>query len=311
MDAIPDLRIGTSGWHYPAGRGTWNGVFYPPRRASGRASVDELAFYAEHFDTVEVNATFYRVPAPETTRDWAARTPPGFVFAVKLHQRFTHPSPAAPPGHRPDASHAEAEAFARAIEPLAAAGKLGPLLAQFPASFRNTPDAQAHLDWLLRTFTGIPMAVELRHATWSEDAPAVAALLAAHGASWVQIDEPKFRSSIRQAFRPDPPTFFYGRLHGRNAAQWWDHEAAEDRYNYLYTAEELDPLADAIDEARRVVKKLFVYLNNHFEAKGVANAAMLRHRLGLEVPGTYPDTFLDRFPALRGVAAGERRRTLF
>ena len=112
MDTIPDLRIGTSGWHYPAGRGTWNGVFYPPRQASARASIDELAFYAEHFDTVEVNATFYRVPAPETTRDWAARTPPGFVFAVKLHQRFTHPSPATPPGHRPEASHGEAEAFA-------------------------------------------------------------------------------------------------------------------------------------------------------------------------------------------------------
>lgn len=313
MSESPILRIGTSGWHYPSGHGAWNGVFYPPRRASGRSPIDELAFYAEHFDTVEVNSTFYRVPGPEMTRAWASRTPRGFEFAVKLHQRFTHPQmhAASTGGDVPAVSRADAEDFARAIEPLAEAGKLGPLLAQFPPSFKRTPDACDHLVWLLEQFDGIPLAVELRHATWSAEAEATAALLARHGAAWVQIDEPKFRSSIRQSFRPDPPTFFYARLHGRNAEQWWDHEAAEDRYNYLYSAEELDPIADAIDEARRLVKKLYVYLNNHFEAKGVANAAMLRHRLGLEVPGAYPDTFLQHFPDLRGVVAGERRRTLF
>lgn len=313
MTETPGIRIGTSGWHYPSGHGTWNGVFYPPRRASGRSTIDELAFYAEHFDTVEVNSTFYRVPGPEMTRAWAARTPRGFEFAVKLHQAFTHASmqPGASAGERPPATRDDAEAFARAIEPLAEAGKLGPLLAQFPPSFKNTPESRDHLAWLLEVFDGVPVAVELRHATWSEDAAATRAQLAAHGAAWVQIDEPKFRSSIHQDFRPDPPTFFYARLHGRNAAQWWEHEAAEDRYNYLYTAEELDPIAEALDEARRLVRKLYAFLNNHFEAKGVANAAMLRHRLGLELPGAYPESFLERFPELRGVVAGERRRTLF
>lgn len=225
------IRIGTSGWHYPSGQGTWNGVFYPPRRTAGRSTIDELAFYAEHFDTVEVNSTFYRVPAPEMTRAWAARTPRGFEFAVKLNQKFTHPAMHAGTagGDAPAATRADAEEFARAIEPLAAAGKLGPLLAQFPPSFKNTSAARDHLGWLLEQFDGIPMAVELRHATWSEDAAAARALLSAHDAAWVQIDEPKFRSSIRQDFTPDPPTFFYARLHGRNAAQWWDHEAAEDR----------------------------------------------------------------------------------
>jgi len=111
------LRVGTSGWSYPAGRGTWNGVFYPtpgsppvvgepptgsdfaltaptPPRASRLASraraFDELAYYAEHFDTVEVNSTFYRVPTPSVTASWARRTPPDFEFAVKLYQKFTH-----------------------------------------------------------------------------------------------------------------------------------------------------------------------------------------------------------------------------
>lgn len=313
MDTPAVLRVGTSGWHYPSGRGTWNGVFYPPRRPSGRSAIDELAFYAEHFDTVEVNSSFYRVPAPEVTRAWAARTPPGFEFAVKLYQKFTHPAmhAAATGAGWPAVSHQDAEEFAHAIEPLAEAGKLGPLLAQFPPSFKRTPETCDYLAWLLDVFRGIPVAVELRHASWSDERAATAALLAGQGAAWVQIDEPKFGSSIRQSFAPDPPTFFYGRLHGRNAAQWWTHEATEDRYNYLYTAEELDPFAEALDVARRVVKKLYLYLNNHFEAKGVANAAMLRHRLGLDLPGTYPESFLETFPALRGLVVEAPRERLF
>ena len=84
-----ELRIGTSGWNYPSGKGTWNGVFYP--RGRGRKGFDELAFYAEHFDTVEVNSTFYGQPRAEVCRAWAARTPRGFEFSVKLYQKFTHP----------------------------------------------------------------------------------------------------------------------------------------------------------------------------------------------------------------------------
>src|SRR5215813_3654522 len=85
-----DLRIGTSGWNYPSGRGTWNGIFYPPSRGRARG-FDELSFYAEHFNTVEVNSTFYGQPRPEVTRSWVARTPPSFDFSIKLYQKFTHP----------------------------------------------------------------------------------------------------------------------------------------------------------------------------------------------------------------------------
>ena len=87
---VGDLRIGTSGWSYPAGKGTWNGVFYPDAGARPKG-FDELRFYAEHFDTVEVNSTFYGQPRASVTRTWAERTPPGFVFSVKLFQKFTHP----------------------------------------------------------------------------------------------------------------------------------------------------------------------------------------------------------------------------
>src|SRR5437773_948194 len=85
-----NVRVGTSGWNYPTGRGTWNGVFYPPARGRGK-TFDELSYYAEHFDTVEVNSTFYGQPRAEVTRSWVARTPAGFEFSVKLYQKFTHP----------------------------------------------------------------------------------------------------------------------------------------------------------------------------------------------------------------------------
>src|SRR5690242_1254888 len=85
-----DLRVGTSGWNYPSGRGTWNGVFYPKPRQRAKG-FDELSFYAEHFDTVEVNSTFYGQPRAEVCRGWAQRTPAGFEFSVKLYQKFTHP----------------------------------------------------------------------------------------------------------------------------------------------------------------------------------------------------------------------------
>src|SRR5438094_9021971 len=85
-----DLRIGTSGWNYPSGQGTWNGIFYPRGRRRPKG-FDELAFYAEHFDTAEVNTTFYGQPRADVCRGWAERTPAGFEFSVKLFQKFTHP----------------------------------------------------------------------------------------------------------------------------------------------------------------------------------------------------------------------------
>jgi len=305
------LKIGTSGWSYPGGRGSWNGVFYPVPpvagaqrpRAPSRGGFDELAYYAERFDTVEVNSTFYRVPATHVAASWARRTPSGFEFSVKLYQKFTHPAMFAEASAGADATvrAADVDAFRQALDPLASAGKLGPLLAQFPPAFTATPEALEYLGWLLHAFRDYRLAVELRHRTWSDRREETLALLDGHEAAWVQIDEPKFRFSIRQDFRPNVPGFAYMRLHGRNAAQWWDHDAAEDRYNYLYSAEELEPFAEAARAARQLVRKLYLYMNNHFEAKAVANAVMLKQRLDVPITGEYAAAFVERYPALRGV----------
>jgi uncharacterized protein YecE (DUF72 family) len=307
---VPVIRVGTSGWNYPSGRGTWNGAFYPPREGRPRG-FDELRFYARFFDTVEVNSTFYGQPRPEVTRKWAERTPAGFEFTVKLYQKFTHPTmfreAAAKQSPEADAAwldqlavlhQADVDEFRRGVAPLAEAGKLGALLVQFPPSFKATPAAVDYLAWLLRTFVEHPAAVELRHRSWSDASAETAALLDAYGAAWVQIDEPKFRFSIRQDLAPTGEGLYYVRLHGRNAAQWWDHAASEDRYNYHYNAGELAPFAEAAAAARGRVKKGYLMFNNHFAAQAVANAVQLRQQLGDPVSEPLPPDLVARFPEL-------------
>lgn len=293
------IRVGTSGWSYPSGNGTWNGIFYPTREKR----FDELAFYARHFDTVEVNSSFYRVPAASTTASWARRTPKDFEFSLKLYQKFTHPEMfLKATGMDPaDLDRTDVDAFRQAIDPLVTAGKLGALLAQFPASFKNEPSSRAYLEWLLRAFRDYPLAVELRHRSFSEDPGEAMQLLQEYGAALVQIDEPKFRDSIRQNRLPNVRTLYYMRLHGRNAAQWWSHDKSEDRYNYLYSASELDPIVDTIEASSREVKKTYVYANNHFSAKSVANAATIKNKLGQPLEGEYPEAFVDRYPDLKGL----------
>jgi uncharacterized protein YecE (DUF72 family) len=309
-----DLRIGTSGWNYPSGRGTWNGIFYPPAR--GRAKgFDELSFYAEHFNTVEVNSTFYGQPRVEVSRAWAGRTPANFEFSVKLYQKFTHPGmfkkamaralpPDAADGAVLDAlarpNQADLDAFRSGIEPLASAGKMGALLAQFPPSFKDSPAARDYLSDLMRAFGDYPVAVELRHRSWSDAIGETLTLLNTFGAAWVQIDEPKFTFSIRQNYLPNVKGFYYMRLHGRNVEKWWRHDKSEDRYDYLYSSEELKEFSETANAARALVKKTYLYTNNHFSAKSVANAAMIKQQLGEPLEGEYPPEFVARYPELAG-----------
>ncbi len=294
-----ELRIGTSGWSYPTGRGTWNGVFYPLPEDRDRG-FDELRFYAERFNTVEINSTFYGQPRAHVALGWVKRTPPGFEFSVKLYQKFTHPNMAADQGA---VGRADLDAFRAGIEPLAAAGRLGALLAQFPASFHDSEAARAYLEWLMRALADYPLAVELRHRSWSDDAAGTRALLDAHGAAWVQIDEPKFESSIRQDWATNRSDVFYARLHGRNAAQWWEHDQPEDRYNYLYSEEELAPIARKVRAAGAKAKKAYLYMNNHFSASAVANAVMLKRLLDEPVSARMPVELVERYPVLEGTVA--------
>ena len=312
------LRIGTSGWSYPTGKGTWNGLFYPATRSkrAGTNRFDELTFYAEHFNTVEVNTTFYGPPRAEISAAWVERTPPEFEFSLKLYQKFTHPkmfreaAVKSAPGAEGSlldllatVTRSDIDEFRSGIEPLASSGKLGALLAQFPPSFKAGSASRDYLTDLLRAFGDYRVAVELRHSSWSDQFGDTLTLLNAFNAAWVQIDEPKFRFSIRQNYLPNVTGFYYMRLHGRNAAQWWHHDKTEDRYNYLYSPDELKEFSETADAARELVKKAYLYTNNHFAAKSVVNAVMLKAQLGDPVEGSYPQTLVERYPEIRDLVS--------
>ena len=167
--------------------------------------------------------------------------------------------------------------------------------------FKNGEVERDYLAALLRAFDGYAVAVELRHRTWSDALPDTLEVLNSFGAAWVQIDEPKFRMSIRQNYLPNVRGFYYLRLHGRNAAQWWHHERAEDRYNYLYSGGELQEFTDTLDAARRIVKKAYLYMNNHFAAKSVANAVAVKHLAGEAISGDFPPELIERYPFLKPI----------
>ena len=293
------LRIGTSGWNYPGGRGTWNGIFYPLPE-DREPGFDELRFYAERFNTVEVNSTFYGQPRVNASLGWVKRTPADFVFAVKLYQKFTHPRVSIEEG---PVTQADVDAFKGGIEPLASSGKLGPLLVQFPFSFQRTDEAVDYLGWLLTAFKTYAIAVELRHRSWSDAAAETATLLGEHRAAWVQIDEPKFQSSVRQDFSAGVSDIYYVRFHGRNAREWWDHAESEDRYNYFYSEDELAPLAEKARSARAMAKKVYLFMNNHHSAQSVANATMLKKLLNEPITARMPVELVERFPDLAAIVS--------
>ncbi len=289
------IRIGTAGFSYPTGAGKWTGVFYPK-------GVDPLSFYAHFFDMVEINNTFYRPPDASVTRAWVSKTPDDFLFAVKLFQKFTHPKMfEEATGEAAAVIAADYEEFDRGIEPLAAAGKLGPLLAQFPASFKRDDASIHHLEKLLDRFSRRQVVVELRHRSWTED-DSVAKLLAAHEASWVHIDEPKFRTRIRDVPEVGPVGYF--RFHGRNAKDWWRGDR-ETRYNYLYSPGEMADLTQDVVAVADAARSTHVAFNNHYRAKAVANALEMRVLLGQEVPDDIPEPLLAEYPDLARLIKSE------
>ncbi|MFH0914596.1 MAG: DUF72 domain-containing protein [Chloroflexota bacterium] len=273
MTNLPQLYIGTSGWSYPRGEGTWTGYFYP------RGRIDELEYYSQFFRTVEVNSSFYRPPDPATVHRWVKRVPEGFLFTVKLWQKFTHPRMyRTATGEEAVISREDVDLFQRSLEPLVESGKLGALLAQFPPSFTNDPYERQVLRAVIRTFGHYPLAVELRHRSWSDD-PDTARLLREHNVAWVNIDEPQFRFSIAKDL-PLTSDLAYFRFHGRNAEMWWQGDS-ETRYQYLYSGEEIQELADRLRRASAQAKLTFTFFNNHWQGYAPRNALDLMKSLGL------------------------------
>ena len=273
---MAQIYIGTSGWSYPEGEGTWKGYFYP----SG--TKNELAYYSQFFNTVEVNSSFYRPPNPLIAANWVKRTPSGFLFTVKLWQKFTHPKMYQEScGEEADISLDDIDMFRQSLEPIVKANKMGALLAQFPPSFKNDGFGRGILKIIAKHFGEYRLAIELRHKSWSDD-PEIAGLLRTHNIAWVQIDDPKFSTSIA-AELPVTADFAYFRFHGRNAEMWWKG-TTETRYQYLYSPAEISELAEKVKAAGQKTSLTFAFFNNHWKAYAPHNAGdMIK---ALQIPFT-------------------------
>jgi uncharacterized protein YecE (DUF72 family) len=280
------IRIGTAGWSYP----DWEGRVYPSPKPRG---FDPLAYLAHYFEAIEINSTFYRIPAATLTRSWAARVAayPNFRFTAKLWQGFTHEG---------RASASDEAAFKRAMLPLQEAEKLGAVLMQFPYRFHHTAENRARLRQLARALGDFPLVVELRHRSW--DSPSAYHFLRELGVGFCNIDQPQVSYSLGLT-HVVTGAVGYLRLHGRNAAMWFAEEADRDaRYDYRYTAAELDELAAVVERLSQQAGDTYVIANNHFRGQAALNALELGYRLRRQ-PVQAPLPLLQTYPELQRLAA--------
>jgi len=282
---IKKVHIGPAGWSYK----DWEGVVYPKKAGS---KFDPLSYLAQFFDTIEINSSFYRPPTSTTTKSWARRVADNsaFTFTAKLHRVFTH--------ERGKATVEDEKAFREAMDPLVEAGKLGAILIQFPWSFKNTDEERAYLMRLLTQFQEYPLVLEVRHVSWNT--PAIYEELEERGVGICNIDQPLFSKSIKPA-AVTTSGIGYVRLHGRNYADWFREQAPrDDRYNYLYSLDELDPWITRIKEVAKQTRESYVITNNHFLGKAVVNALEIKSILaGKKVPAPLP--LFEKYPQLEAV----------
>jgi len=319
--SIP-VRVGTCSWADELLTKYW----YPP---SERTAEGRLRYYAERFDTVEVNSTYYRLPAAQMAERWAERTPDGFTMHVKAFATMTrHPvkPDAVPPELRDDAPVDEKgrvdrmprefrgeffRLFREALEPLRSAGKLGGILMQFPPYFVFRDRSLEYLEWAHEQLGGDEMLVEFRHASWldEENRAATLSFLEQRGMAFVVVDAPRTggRNVLPTVVAVTSPTA-YVRFHGRNAKTWNVRGgSAAERFDYLYPREELEEWAEPMVELSQKAEQAFAMVNTNNRSnvptplgdeeivvQGPANAELLRSVLADHgVPVTQP-----------GVAAG-------
>jgi uncharacterized protein YecE (DUF72 family) len=272
------IRIGPAGWSYK----DWEGTVYPPHGSK----FDHLAYLASFFDTIEINSPFYRIPPPTHSKSWVRRVAdnPNFKFTTKVFRGFTHD----------DASLADADvtAFRHYLDPLADANRLGAVLLQYPWSFKNGDESRDKLAALFNAFDGYPLALEVRHSTFQNEE--FLQFLNEHDVAWVNVDQPLFHDSVKPSDTMTGP-LAYARLHGRNYEKWFAHGETWERYNYLYSKEELSPWVDRI-QTMASAKETYVVTNNHFRGQAIVNAVELEESLGLDakMPPQLKETYPDR-----------------
>ncbi|MGZ4810486.1 MAG: DUF72 domain-containing protein [Thermoanaerobaculia bacterium] len=278
MASLHTIRVGPAGWSYT----DWEGIVYPKHGSR----FDQLAYLASFFDTIEINSPFYRIPPPTHAKSWVRRVAanPDFKFTSKIFRDFTHSSA--------EISADDVRAFRTYLDPLMDAHRLGAILLQFPWSFKDSPESRAHLAKLFAAFDLYPKALEVRHATFQSDE--FIQWLDDHQVSWVNVDQPLFHESVKPADTVTGPVA-YVRLHGRNYEKWFAHTESWERYNYLYSTDELAPWVDRIQTMAQT-RETYVITNNHFRGQAIVNAADIKAALGqsAKLPPQLKETYGER-----------------
>jgi len=301
-----NIHIGPAGWAYK----DWEGTVYPEQMKKEKHPVEYLAQY---FDLIEINTSFYGHIRPEVGKLWckkASAVKPDFLFTAKLNRAFTH-SPIAVLESTSAATirfdPKDVDDAKRGLDSIAQEKMLGALLMQFPISFKNTNENRDHLDVLIRTFIEYPLAVEVRHASWTNEG--TLRYFAEKGVAFCNIDQPL----LGQAVMPSEHVtsqIGYVRLHGRRYDQWFEPEKSSERYDYLYDKDELQGWKTKIENVAKKAQVTFVVANNHFEGKAPANALELRSMIsGNKVK--VPPTLANVYPRLQAIAEAYQPTTLF
>ena len=292
------IRIGLSSWTDKSL--IEESSFYPPEVKDAES---RLRFYASHFPhLVEVNSTYYGLPSERNSRLWSQRTPDDFLFDVKLFSLLTQ-HPTAPRSLPSDLlseldeetrskryiylNHVPAEMagelagrFVAALRPLAAAGKLGAILAQFPPWFPPEKRSLAHIDWLREHLGEYRLAVEFRHAGWTDQDHLEGTLdfLRGRDLTYVCVDEPQgYVSSVPPIAVATSQALAYVRFHGRRTEMWEKKGVSvQERTKYLYTEAELAEWAGRIRSLAEQVEEVHVLMNTNYSDYAVRNARQLR-----------------------------------
>jgi len=257
MDERTEIQfiVGTSGYSFK----DWVGVFYP----AGTQGRDMLAEYVRHFDAVELNFSYYRIPNARTLEAMADKTPEGFTFWIKANQETTHKQ-----------NRAVAPEFLDALGPLTSSGKLAGVLMQFPQSFHRTEANRKYLAAVLKDFSSVPVAVEFRHYSWT--APQTLEGLRDRNVTLVIPDVPELDGLYRSAPAATSSTG-YMRLHSRDASKWYAGGA--ERYDWDYTNAEITELLGQWSQLAGQVDRVYAFFNNCHRGQAAQNAEAMKRIL--------------------------------
>ena len=262
MPASDQLNFGTAGWSYK----DWAGTVYPQPQ---QQYFNHLGFLSGQLgmDFVEVNTSFYRIPAENLVQGWLRKTAhlDHFRFWMKLYQDFSHKRLLDPTA---------VGQFKQSIEPLNRAGKLEGLLAQFPYSFKFNSATFAYIRKLAENFNEYQLAVEFRQNSWNH--AEVINFFEQYKLIWVNIDQPVISLSLPLTELVTNPETSYLRLHGRNYKSWFANTGRDARYNYDYSARELGEIAETIKKLKELAHKIFISGNNHYKGSAVKNLIQLK-----------------------------------